>query len=248
MTASHGAEWQKMLSTRIVKSLEAIQRNERSARPQAADEPHLLGYAGFNHLTSICIPHWDCCLKGSGLWPSSEVMRHELGRLHAVRNPAAHGRTLFPHEYIEGEGMARRLRTNIELLWRQEAQLNDQYWLYIEYAEDSLGNRSDSGVQAFAIRQPPTRAFVGDVINFTVRAFDPLGRSMKYSLMSFAGERTPWQDSPEFEWVAKPAHKALDVRIFVMADAEPHAMSDCDAFVDFRYEIRPRDSSVGDGR
>jgi hypothetical protein len=238
--ASHHADWQTKLSPGVTRSLEAIRNDERLARPQAPDEPNLLGYAGFNHLIKVCTSHWSCCIKDSKIWPSESVMTYELHRLNSIRNPTAHGRTVFPHEYIEGEGMARRLRTDIELLWRQEAQMSDQYWLYIESAEDSLGNRSGSGVQAFAIANPPTRIFVGDVIHFRVRAFDPLGRGMRFSLMTFASQRTPWQESPEFEWSAEPAHRSLDVRILVIADAEPHAMTDCDAFVDFRYEIRPR--------
>jgi hypothetical protein len=206
--------------------VEVISEDERVARPQALREPHLLAYAGLSQLTKVCVSHWDCCIAQTHLRPSRGVMIYELRRLNTVRNPAAHGRTLFPHEYIEGEGVARRLRTDIEILWRQEAEMSDQYWLYIESAEDSLGNRAGSGVQTFAIAEPPTRVFVDDVIHFRVRAFDPLARGLKYRLITFAGYQTQWQDSPEFEWQAMPAHRALDVRIFVMADAEPHEAMD----------------------
>jgi hypothetical protein len=242
LAAKHGSSLQDQISKKVRGSLETIRDKERAARPNAREEPHLLGYAGFDHLIDISHAHWECCLKETGLWPSFDVMKYELGRLQAVRNPAAHGRTLFPHEYIEGEGMARRMRTEIERLWRQEARVSDQYWLYIEEAEDSLGNRSKSGIQVAAIKENPDLVYEGDVVHFRVRAFDPLGRQLKFSLMTFAGEQGPWQDSPEFEWTAKPARRTLDVRIKVIADKEPHAMSDCDAFADFRYEVRPRTS------
>ena len=136
--------------------------------------------------------------------------------------------------------MARRMRSEIERLWRQEAKVSDQYWLYIEEAEDSLGNRSNSGIQVVAVKANPDLVYEGDVVHFRVRAFDPLSRQLKYSLTTFAGEQSPLQESPEFEWTAKPARRMLDVRIKVIADKEPHAMSDCDAFADFRYEVRPR--------
>jgi hypothetical protein len=48
--------------------------------------------------------------------------------------------------------------------------------------------------------------------------------TLKHELVSDA-----WHDSPEFEWVAKSAHRGVDVRIRVLANAETHALSDCDA-------------------
>ena len=67
------------------------------------------------------------------------IFEHELERLQAVRNPAQHGRTLFPHEYVEGQGSAMRLRFVIERYWRGEAAMQDKIWISIESAEDSLG-------------------------------------------------------------------------------------------------------------
>jgi hypothetical protein len=90
LAAKHGSSWQDQISKKVRGFLETIRAKERAARPSARDEPHLLGYAGFDHLIDISHAHWECCLKETELWPSFDVMKYELGRLQAVRNPAAH--------------------------------------------------------------------------------------------------------------------------------------------------------------
>src|SRR5207244_3037432 len=95
LASTHGAKWEDLLESNLRRSLQAIRVDERQARPHVMSEPHLLGYAGLSHLTKICVEHWKCCIEQSRLWPSIEVMTYELRRLNSVRNPAAHGRTLF---------------------------------------------------------------------------------------------------------------------------------------------------------
>lgn len=48
---SYGARWHEKVSKAVRTKLEVIRQNELKARSHAPEEPHLLGYAGFDHLT-----------------------------------------------------------------------------------------------------------------------------------------------------------------------------------------------------
>jgi hypothetical protein len=248
LATSHGADWENRLSKRIRTSLEAVRDKEHHARPHAIDESNLLGYAGFDHLKAVVIDHWSCCISKLGLWAPLEYAKMELDRLHAVRNPAQHGRTLFPHEYVEGEGIARRLRFDIERQRRKAASVADEYWLYVEEAEDSLGNRTinnpESGSHALVSGAQPI--LLGDTLTLRVSAFDPWGRKMQYrlvdrSLSPSPSFQTPWQDLPEFEWTATVVGRAMAVDIEIRAEGEPHADQTYafDSFATFKYQVRP---------
>ncbi len=244
----HGPQWEtNEISNKIRVTLERIRADELAARPQAPPEPHLLGYAGYKQLITIAKHHWPCCVQSTGLWSDLRVIEYELARLHAVRNPAAHGRTVFAHEYIEGEGTARRLCSSIEEYWRREASMKDEIWLYIEQAEDSLGNRQvtnqDTGDVILNGRQIPIR--VGDLLHLRVTAFDPLGRALQYRLMDYFGSSrlsTPWQGSPEFEWTPTEPMRQAEIRVEVRAEGDPHPRPGhvYDVFASFLYEVRPR--------
>ncbi len=240
LAASHGVNWESSaLSNRVQSALTAVRASEREARPHAPDESDLLAYAGFDQLKAVVSHHWDCCMKVLGLWPSQDFAKIELDRLHAVRNPAQHGRTLFPHEYIEGEGLARRLRFDIERQRRTAASMEDQYWLYIEEAEDSLGNRvGNPTAYAMVELRSDQPIMVGDAITLRVRVFDPWGRKLQYALGVGFKPCVDWQDSPEFEWIPMVAARSFRIDINVLADGEPHANKGYDSFARFIYEVR----------
>ncbi len=242
----HGIRWEENeLSTRVRETLERIRNAEREARPHALDEPNLLGYAGFDQLKAVFKHHWTCCFKALDLWPSEAFAILELDRLHAVRNPAQHGRTLFPHEYVEGEGLARRLRFDIERQRRKAATVADQYWLYIEEAEDSLGNRAaNRGADVMVEVHAAGPILVGDTVTVRTRAFDPWGWKLQYRLitstMTANQKSTDWRDLPEFEWAPEEAARRVVIDIEVRAIGEPHANpgSSYDTFARFIYEVR----------
>jgi hypothetical protein len=238
----HGKNWEQQLSRRVRDECEKVASSERSARPHARDEENLLGYAGFDQLKAVARHHWTCCVNTYGLWPSEEWAIRDLDRLHAVRNPAQHGRTLFPHEFIEAEGLSRRLRFEIERRRREIATMSDEYWLYIEEAEDSVGNRqTNPGGDSNIIVYRSTRLNVGDTVSLRVRAFDPWGRPLTYRLYSnYPKYTTPWQEQPEFEWTAGTVARRVVVDIEVRAEGEPHPGPDAawDAFARFTYEVR----------
>jgi hypothetical protein len=246
MERQHGERWIEQVSNTVRSKLSAVRENELQARPHAPEEPHLLGYAGYDQIIAIGEHHWDCCLKATGLWKNLEIFRYELRRLHSIRNPAQHGRTLFPHEYVEGQGAAMRVRFMIERYWRGEAMMNDKFWLYIEQAEDSLGNRfstpQESGDAFVNGRHKPI--FVGDSVTLRVTAFDPHGRELQYRLVDYfgTGEKTDWSNSPEFEWMPRVPQRQAEIRVEVRAQGDPHARprAEADVFASFLYEVRPR--------
>jgi len=243
LAAIHGTDWESNLSNHMRDALEKIRNAEREARPHAPDEPNLLGYAGFDQLKAVFKHHWTCCFKALDLWPSEALAILELDRLHAVRNPAQHGRTLFPHEYVEGEGLARRIRFNVERERRKAAAMDDKYWLYIEEAKDSLGNRCDNPTASAMVdvrsNQP---IMVGDTITLRVHVFDPLGRKLQYALAVGYGTLpiTEWQDTPELEWTFMAPGRQICIAIWVRAESEPHAHPGVgfDTFANFIYDVR----------
>jgi hypothetical protein len=247
LSATHRPTWEQTLSARIQEDLAKIRDQERADRPHAPVEPDLLGYAGFGHLIAVSEAHWNCCIKATALWPTLDVMKRDLQRLRSIRGPVQHGRAVLPHEFVEGEGAARRLRAEIERLWREEARLGDKFWVYIEEAEDSLGNRGGPGVDLQINTHPPVIVHNGDLIHLRVRAFDPLGRKLKYHMQTTKGIMSPpkeddagWQESPEFEWTADPVGRIVGACITVLADGGPHAEPSRDAFAWFHYDVRPR--------
>lgn len=254
LAAVHGNDWESALSTRMRDALTLVRNMERVARPHSPAEPNLLNYAGLDQIKAVVVHHWDCCTKELDLWPSQEYARQELDRLHTVRNPAQHGRTLFPHEYVEGEGIARRLRFEIERQRRKAASMDDHYWLYIEEAEDSLGNRATNPLMQVGVMLTSNQPImIGDAITLRVHVFDPWDRKLHYALNyndTSAPESFQWQDRPEFEWIATEAGMARHVDIAILAEGEPHIgiLSGYDTFVRFVYEVRIpglRPGSVG---
>jgi hypothetical protein len=240
----HGESWEDSLSRRVQEELERIRDSERKARPGRLDEPNLLGYAGFDQLKGVAQHHWDCCVGTLSVWQSASLAQLELDRLHTVRNPAQHGRTLFPHEYVEGEGLARRLRLEVEQIRRQTEMGDDKYWLYVEEAEDSLGNRAaNSGGQSNLSVSSGTILRVADMVELRIRAFDPHGRQIAYRLVEpGAPERKrEWQRSSEFQWTAWKTSRKAVVDIEVHADGEPleDSSNEWDTFARFTYEVRP---------
>ncbi len=247
LATTHGPTWENDLSNRVRDALEKIRDSEREARSHAPDEPNLLGYAGFDHLKAVLTHHWDCCLFSLNVWPTVAIAMLELERLHAVRNPAQHGRTLFPHEYMEGEGLARRLRFKIERQRREAASVTGHYWPYIEEAEDSLGNRSvNSTARSQIFIQAEKPILVGDTVTIRIRAFDPWGRDLRYRVSGVMGDATAWQDVPEFEWTfTTPARQAM-LTAEVRAEGQPHAnmYGQGDASVSFMYDVRLAESPM----
>jgi hypothetical protein len=241
LSGVHGPEWEAALSNRVRDELDAVRASERLARPRAPDEANLLGYAGFDQLKAVVRHHWGCCVQNLGLWPSQEWAINELDRLHAIRNPAQHGRTLFPHEFIEGEGIARRLRFEIEELRRRRAALDDHYWLYLEEAEDSLGNRgSNPEASSSIVLRGSKPILMGDNLSLRVRAFDPWGRQLEYRRVDDSARRkTDWQATPDFEWSPLAPGQSVRVDVEVRALGDPHASSnEWDTFASFVYEVR----------
>lgn len=106
LRGNHGQTWQDTELGDIADVCRRIREQERRERPGADDEPHLLGYAGLGHLRSLADRHWRCCVSPAGLWATASEKNLDLQKLERVRNPGAHGRTLFAHEYVEAEGIA----------------------------------------------------------------------------------------------------------------------------------------------
>ena len=245
LLATHGADWESELSTKVRDALTGIREDERKSRPHAPDEHNLLGYAGFHQLKAVGRLHWKCCIKGLDLWAKEDLAILELDRLHAVRNPGSHSRPIFPHEYVEGEGLARRLRFDVERQRRKAAAVADQYWLYIEEAEDSLGNRAANPRADILVEVDAAGPIlVGDTVTVRTRAFDPWGRKLQYRLitstMTANQKSTDWRDLPEFEWAPEEAARRVVIDIEVRAIGEPHANpgSSYDTFARFIYEVR----------
>jgi hypothetical protein len=237
---NHGADWETTQLGDEHKALAGFRAKELRDRPEAPPEPDLLGYAGFPHIREIAKRHWDCCVKTGLRWPSAAVMEYELETLHVVRNPAAHGRPLYAHEYVHAEGTARRLRRESEERWRERNKVTGEYWPYIESAEDDRGHRA-TGPGAVVIVQGGI-VTEGELIELRVRAFDPNGRELKYRLQNPASVPGPWTTSSTMEWRAGPTGRQREPLVYVRAGAGPYAQDDYDARVHFVYEVRPADA------
>ncbi|MDP9225909.1 MAG: hypothetical protein M3P18_19135 [Actinomycetota bacterium] len=162
-----------------------------------------------------------------------------------MRNPGAHGRTLFAHEYVEAEGIARRLRTGIGSLWRARMNVQDEYWPFIEAAEDSLGHRITTPGPSVRVKCGVITE--GELVQLRCVAFDPKGRDLTYRMRAQTSAAaplmsSPWGNSSEFEWVAGPPGRSVVVQIEARAGDGAHAFGEVDALASFQYDVRPKTS------
>jgi hypothetical protein len=232
-----GIEEDVLFGKDTAEALRRTREDERRSRPEAPDELSIFDYAGYRAIRTVGEKHWPCCVAKLKLWPSIAVLMSELGRLASIRNPGAHGREVLPHEFIEAEGIARRVRSEIERLRREEAQLKDEYWPYLEELTDSLGRvqRRGGGIVGTTVR-----VHEGDTISFQARGFDPQGRPLEYRWGGFVPLGEPWSNQDTYEWTAGPVGRQRIVCARMRVAGGAVSGGEDDSELCLAFEVRPR--------
>lgn len=237
LATRHGPEWQAAISGRVRQELLRLEGQERITRPASKVDEGILAYAGLAELKAIFQHHWTCCCGDLGQWTDQTAMIRDLERLMTVRGPGAHGRELQAFELLEAEGIARRLIASGHRVGSPTLE-QGRIWSFIEWAEDSLGNRSSQGPIACLNGANPIR--VGDRVELRVHGKDTKGRPLQYRLLdNDTPLRLPWQGSPIFWWSAQRPCISTELSIEVRTISGPWGHQEYDDFAEFRYKVHP---------
>jgi hypothetical protein len=185
-----GAEWLKRSKCDEAR-LKARRDEERNRRPGAMVDDDLLAYTEFYELREIIVGNWE---KFGAVWRSKRYFEAVFDRLADFRNPDAHSRSLLPFEEHLVFGLSGEIRNTITM-FRSAVAMTGEHYPIIELIEDSLGNRFAPSLaqqtgSGFVV---PATFAVGEVVTFRMKAWDPEGRDLRWTV-TFVGRQpsSPW--------------------------------------------------------
>ena len=240
LTKKFGSDWvhkSGLSSDRICKWLEKQKDEEKKL--QRCD-PRIIYYADFYDLFRLIKINWE-----GGLCEVFEDLKEIdvlLKILGDLRNPEAHRRQLLSHEKNLAIGIAGKIRSTITRYF-SKMDTGESYYPRIECIQDGHGTSWFPGTGG--VVQTGKILRVGEVLEFAVSAFDPLGETIEYAIQAHP---TPvnWQEFGDFSVTIGPEHvqKLLWIVVGVRSKREFHAtafhsLGKVDAFVQFGYEVLP---------
>ena len=235
-----GAEWPSKcgVSDDRLSKWKDLQEEERKRQVSGATDERLIYYADFYDLKTILKKHWQYFSSALGDRKTTEVYLTELEKL---RNSDAHRRELLQHQKDLILGISGDLRTKISrYLSKQEN--SDSYYPRIEFAADNLDNSWKLGENAWVKTGKKLRQ--GDLLEFVVAVFDPLGEKLEYQCTFGAGypQYSPrWSHENTFKYTVteNDVCKLFFAIISIRSKRKYHALGDRDDNVRFTYEVMP---------
>jgi hypothetical protein len=238
LNKSLGANWIENCGVSLEKVEKWKERKEVERKRQEAGvvEERLLYYADFYDLKTILKKKWqDEFSIVFGDWKTMEVLLTELEKL---RDPDAHRRELLPHQKHFILGISGEIRNRI-IRYRSKQEMVEDYFPKIESARDSLGNIWTPGMHNVVETGMCLRE--GDTIDFVVTASDPYGEVLRYSLIS-PNRDILYGDSNVMSWniMNDQVGKHKNVILNIISNRDYHALSQCDDWVAFIYDVLPK--------
>ena len=224
--------------------LEGRRSEEHKRRPGAVVEQDLIAYAEFYELKQAIVRNWDAF---STVWRTKRYFEAIFDRLEDFRNPDAHSRQLLPFEQHLVLGLSGEMRNTITL-YRSSTAVTGEHYPIIELVADSVGNRftpieAQQTGSGFTV---PSRFAVGDVVRFELKAWDPQGREVSWSVTLYA--RTP-QEAFElkgaeagFDWVVTEEDVGDNVALIgitMSSSGRYHRNRKHDSFVSLYLTVDP---------
>jgi hypothetical protein len=200
--------------------------------------PRLIEYSDFYDLETILQKHWNHFSDAFGEQKKFLALWDELKRL---RDPDAHRRELLPHQKQLIVGISGQVR-NLIVRYRSSLETSDSYYPRIESVMDNLGNTwVPTGRPGLEMVPTKNRLRVGDVLEFIVKASDPLGGSLEFGLGFHLAPPESWQASECLRIVIGAGHVGRDRSFgaFVRSKREFHSHGHHDGVVLFTYEVLP---------
>jgi len=237
LRAKSGESWLETCGVSVERLEKWKERKAEEEKRQESGvvEQRLIYYADFYDLRTILKKHWSGeFVAALGDWKTMEVWLSELEKL---RDPDAHRRELLPHQKHLVLGIAGDIRTRL-VRYRSKQETSEDYYPRIESARDSLGNLYTYGEPKIILTGMRLR--VGDVIDFTITATDPLGETLQYRI-KYGQITTEWQAGNAFSFRVTEGEIGIDllVSLDVKSERKFHAHGDWDDFVEFSYDVLP---------
>lgn len=218
---------------------------ERAARKgTAAVSEDLLDYAQLFDLLNILGRYWNDVHPALG---DKRVMVPLLERLDDVRNAVAHSRALLPFEEDLIAGIAGEVRNRVTIYMSTRDPAGDPY-ARVESITDSFGNTMEGRKTTTSYNPIVLTGLTlhpGDVVTYTCRGTDPLGRTLRWQLV--AGRRGVTEAEATggdvtMQWVVTSEHVAQSVnaQIRMTAESEFHRWTEgIDGLALFEYRVDP---------
>lgn len=138
LESSEGANWTEKCGVTPERIAKWKQRKEDEQKRQEGGvvEPRIIYYADFYDLATILKKNWEKFSPALGDLRTIDVY---LGEIEKMRDAAAHGRNLLPHQKQLANGIMGEIRTRL-IRYRSKRETSEDYFPRIESARDSLGN------------------------------------------------------------------------------------------------------------
>lgn len=218
---------------------------ENHKRLKIAD-PRILYYADFYDLKTIVIKNWDKCFKE--VFDNQKEFDVLLSILEEYRNPDAHRRELLPYQKNLAIGISGKIRTQITSYF-SKLETGESYYPRIESAQDSLGSSySLNLIDNFRAFKTTNKLRPGNIIEFVISAFDPMGEKILYAIDVKAGphKEVEWKEDNNFSVEILDTYVGKSFWIFfaIKSNRKYHAslrdnFGEIDDEVRFGYEVLP---------
>jgi len=241
LKAEYGNNWTDKCGLTAERIVKLFERQEEEKKKIGITDSRIIYYADFYDLKTIISKNWEKCFKA--VFNDKKQFELFYGILEDYRNPEAHRRELLPYQKNLALGISGEIRSQITSFFSKMAT-GESYYPRIEFTQDSLGNSYSFSIHKVFKNKNKLRP--GNLIEFTVSAFDPLGGKILYTVCP---AKSPliykWSEDNNFSIEIKNSHVGINLWIDVMikSEREYHAMNNSvgpiDDIVRFGYEVLP---------
>lgn len=235
---THGSGWVATCGVTAERIQMWTERKEEELKKLKTKDERLIYYADFYDLTTILKKHWSAHFED--VFGKRTKFESLWNILEAFRNPDAHRREFLPFQVNLILGASGSIRTDITRYF-SNMDTGESYFPRIESVQDNLGNSWHHGG---SIRNHVNTGLIlrpGDILQFSISAFDPLGGDLLYSYSpSFVGP-FEWTDKTTHSLTIRESHiaKSFYVHIRVKSTRDYHASGFDDDRVEFLYTVLP---------
>lgn len=203
----------------------------RKKHKSGALDERILYYADLCDLWSIIDKNWTKFEKIFGKKKKIQALIEIVGDF---RNSDSHRRELLPYQKNLVVGVCGEIRNSI-VRYRSKKDRPEDYFPKIEFVRDSLGNKWLPGQFISVHTEMSLR--VGDEIEYTITATDPMGEDLKYSVneKNWTSKNTIF-----YKFSTTDIGKNASVTIFIKSKRTYHASGFFDDFVRFVYHVLPK--------
>lgn len=178
LSANYGPEWQATkLPAELREELDKRLEEERKRRYPASVPNNLLDYCHLYELSTIIDKDWSIFAAALGEKKEFTVL---IGKVEDYRNAPSHSRELLAFEKDLLKGISGEIRTKVTVFLSTVGS-DSKFYPVIESLVDSFGNRAE-GVDNQWPAQVSTKIHlqVGQLVEFSGRAWDPQGRDITW--------------------------------------------------------------------